>query len=87
MTMITIDLPDALAADLRTKAKTLNVSLDEVLQEAARQFILNDESGLEPLELTPEELAAVTAANEDLAAGRTMSHEHAMAHFRKALAR
>jgi predicted transcriptional regulator len=87
MTTITIDLPDQLTKDLNAKATAWQVSLEVVLQEAAQQFLLNDESQLDPVDLTPDELSALESAREDLAAGRTVSHKDAMAHFARALAR
>jgi predicted transcriptional regulator len=87
MTTITINLPDSLTSDLKAKATAWKMSLDEVLQEAAVQFILNDDSQIELTHLMPEELVALELAQADLAAGRTVSHDEAMAHFRAALTR
>ena len=84
MTTITFDLPDQLTNDLQAKAAAWKMSLEGVLQEAAIQLIFNDESQLEPADLIPEE---AVAAQADFMEGRTVSHQDAMAHFRKALVR
>jgi predicted transcriptional regulator len=87
MTTITFDLPDDLAADLVAKAASWQMSIDEVLHEAALQLMLSDENPREPIALSEEELAAFHAAQLDLAEGRTVSHDEAMARFRQVLNR
>ena len=79
MTTITFELPENQLTDLRVKAEAWKISLEEVVQEAVSHFLLSDESSLEPVELTPEEIVAYARAQEDIANGRTYSHEEVMA--------
>jgi plasmid stability protein len=83
MTTITIDLPEDVASDLRAKAANHHMSLEAFVQESVSHFILSDESGLEPISLMPEEIVALERAKEDLAAGRTFTHEEVMHQIRK----
>jgi predicted transcriptional regulator len=87
MTEITINLPDALTRDLQAKADAWKMSLEEVLQEAAAQLMLQEGLALEALDLTPEETKALELANRDLAQGLTINHEEAMTQFRDVLSR
>ncbi len=87
MTTLTIELPEATVAILRAQANMEQITLEEYVQDCLADFTISDESALAPLDLTPEEVVAVKLAQADLAAGRTVSHDEAMAHFRAALAR
>jgi hypothetical protein len=82
LTTITFELPDNQLTDLRVKAQAWKISLEEVVQEAVSHFLLSDESNLEPVELTPEELKAYHQAQDDFANGRTYSHEVVMAEMK-----
>jgi predicted transcriptional regulator len=87
MTTITIDLPNEVAVQLQTQAASSKKSLEVFLQECVSDFALSDESALDPLDLSPEELKAVESARADLTAGRTFTHEQVMSEMRQRHAR
>jgi predicted transcriptional regulator len=87
MTTLTINLSDDIVATLDAQATARRITLEAYIQECLADFTLNDVSQLDPVDLTPDELLALESAREDLAAGRTVSHKDAMAHFARALAR
>lgn len=87
MTTITFDLPDDQASILRVKAAAWKMSFEQVLQEAVAHFLLSDDVNNEPIDLTPEEISGVARGLEDLANGRTSTHEEVMAELKKLRAR
>jgi predicted transcriptional regulator len=87
MTTMTINLSDEVVTSLSAQATARRISLEAYIQECLSDFAFDDESQLEPLDLMPEERVALESACADLASGKTVSHQDAMAHFRAALTR
>lgn len=76
MTSITVDLPDHLVDALSERARRAGTTVSELLTDALEDLA---EDGLEPVELSAEELDGLVRAEADIAAGRVRSHEAVMA--------